>query len=71
MDINKAEGIVTFDNLVSSSREFGSEERIQVVSPAEKAVATNAKGVFCQRPLEDIHTSAKTTAQTLVAELTA
>lgn len=69
MIIDEANSIVTFDNLVSAKRDLGSDERLTVPTSAEKAVAKNAKGVFCKPALDKIHGSAKTAAASLSAAL--
>ncbi len=59
-------GSIIFDNLLSANRSLGSDESISMPKPAEKAVACNASGVFENRTLEDIHSSAKESASKLV-----
>jgi len=59
MKINEAAGSVEFGNLVSATRELGSDEKVTVASPAEKAVACNARGVFKDCELGAIHSAAE------------
>ena len=69
MQIIESEGRVIFNNLISATREFGSEEPIATTMPAEKAVASNAKGVFADRSIQEIHQSSVNAGERLVEML--
>ena len=69
MNVDETSGRITFDRLVSATRDLGSAEAITCAS-AEVAVAANAKGVFAHKTPIEIHTAAKTAAAKLRETLT-
>lgn len=68
MFIDENKDQIIFDHLVSVSREFGSDDPL--TSPAAKAVAKNAKGVFKDRTLIEIHSNSMAAALRLKDMLT-
>lgn len=71
MRIDEKNGLVTFDRLIRADRSLGSDEAITIEKPATKAVAANARGVFAQRTLGEIHAAAMRHSSSLRAELLA
>lgn len=71
MNVDHENRVVVFDNLVSVSRELGSDEKITIAAPAEKAVACNAKGVFADKSLYTLNESGRTEGKKLLDILSA
>lgn len=69
MRIDEDRNLIVFENIVSATRDLGSDESITVATPAEKAVACNAKGTFKSRDIFDINDSAKRAGKNLVVLL--